>query len=358
MPVYHVDQTYDWNYENGPDFNQAFPERTHKTPVSLLGCPLNSPVGITAGILLNAKWVSLYAKLGYDILTYKTVRSDLRECYPLPNWVFIEADVPLDETVDAPLVASRAPSQPVERLTSSVCFGMPSKPPEVWRQDVAEAKASLAPGQMLNVSVVGTPKEGCGSQQLARDYAQWAFESGADVVEANLSCPNVDTAEGQIYHNRDSTIQIVETIREAIPNKANLLVKIGLLPGLQAYEQFLQWTQPFVQGISLVNCIQRPIQNPDGAPAFGQAHPRAGVLGWATFEPCLRHLQTIVQARQNTGGHHAILACGGVTDPENALAFRQAGADAVMMGGAPAFNPFLGLQIQERLSQAMRNKST
>ena len=37
-----------------------------------------------------------------------------------------------------------------------------------------------------------------------RDYAQcarWAVESGADCVEANFSCPNVATCDGQLYQD-------------------------------------------------------------------------------------------------------------------------------------------------------------
>ena len=41
----------------------------------LFGYPLNSPLGIAAGPLLNSKWVEGYARLGFDVLTYATVRS-------------------------------------------------------------------------------------------------------------------------------------------------------------------------------------------------------------------------------------------------------------------------------------------
>ncbi len=354
MPTYHFDQTYDWNYENGPDFKGEFPQLKEDPKFSFLGHALNSPLGITAGILLNSKWVSTYAKLGYDILTYKTVRSAHRECYPLPNWVFLECDAPLEPGYDHPLIASLTPRRPFDKLTSSVCFGMPSMAPEVWRDDVAKAKDSLGKGQMLNVSVVGTPNESGEMNALANDYAQcakWAVDSGADAVEANLSCPNVNTAEGQIYHNKENTIQILETIRNKIPDSASLLVKIGILPDVEQYEQFLNWTQPYAQGISLVNCLQRRIHDPKGAPIFGKKFDRAGVLGWATFQQCLTHLRTISQAKQNTNSNQVILACGGVITVNKALMFRDSGADAIMMGGAPVFDPHLATQIKEHFHE-------
>src|SRR5258705_62835 len=51
----------------------------------LLGRPLNSSLGIAAGPLLNSKWVEAYARLGFDVLTYATVRSTFQAAYPLPN---------------------------------------------------------------------------------------------------------------------------------------------------------------------------------------------------------------------------------------------------------------------------------
>src|SRR5262245_3560124 len=84
FPRYDICQTYDWNYEHAP-------EATH-VPVpdvggewTFCGLPVASPLGIAAGPLLNSRWLLYYASLGFDVLTYKTVRSGHRECYPLPN---------------------------------------------------------------------------------------------------------------------------------------------------------------------------------------------------------------------------------------------------------------------------------
>ena len=52
-----------------------------------LGLPTMSPFGIAAGPLLNGAWCLHYAELGFDVVTYKTVRSVARECYEMPNLV-------------------------------------------------------------------------------------------------------------------------------------------------------------------------------------------------------------------------------------------------------------------------------
>ena len=91
--AYDVAQTYQWNYDHGPRIAEALLNRTPADvpgPFELAGLRLNSPLGVAAGPLLNARWIEAYAKLGFDFLTYKTVRTRARPCYALPNWVFVE----------------------------------------------------------------------------------------------------------------------------------------------------------------------------------------------------------------------------------------------------------------------------
>ena len=82
--TYDRTRTYDFNYEHAPD-----PVDVEVPPVpgkwDFCGLPVDSPLGIPAGPLLNGRWVLYYASLGFDILTYKTVRSGPRPCYSLPR---------------------------------------------------------------------------------------------------------------------------------------------------------------------------------------------------------------------------------------------------------------------------------
>lgn len=349
-PTYHFEQTYRWNYEKGPDFHGEYPSLQINDECELLGMKINSRYGISAGILLNSRWIETYSKLGFDILTYKTVRSAKRECYPLPNWVFVDCSSPLQEDDDTPLIAHCQPQQDISRLTSSVCFGMPSSPPEIWREDVSRAKSVLADRQMLIVSVVGTPKENSSLFDLADDYAEcaaYAAEAGADVIEANLSCPNVCTAEGAVYQSAEATKIIGERIKEAIGNKP-LLLKISSLQDQNAYADFLQLTEPFADGIVLLNCVSRRVHNIDGTPVFGEGKERAGVLGWGTYPICYKHAQMILLARHETGCKQVIIPVGGAVSPEYAKSYLLAGADAVLMGGAPVFDPYLAVKLKEQ----------
>ena len=89
--TYDIAATYRENYERGPVLDGA--SEIVGTPLKeFLGRPVRSRFGIAAGLLLNSKWLLGYAQQGFDLLTYKTVRSRHRECYPPPNWVFVDAD--------------------------------------------------------------------------------------------------------------------------------------------------------------------------------------------------------------------------------------------------------------------------
>ena len=137
MNVYRRDRTYRWNYEHGPSFRGPFPRVPETSSKDFLGYRVASRIGVAAGILLNSRWIECYSRLGFDILTYKTVRSAYRPCYPLPNWVYVEP--PRGRNGVAFRVTPRRPGAARE-VTSAVCFGMPSMSPDVWRRDVRRAR--------------------------------------------------------------------------------------------------------------------------------------------------------------------------------------------------------------------------
>ena len=74
LPRYDISQTYQWNYDNSPDVVPV-EVRDISGYWTFCGLPVASPLGMPAGPLLNGRWVLYYAALGFDVLTYKTVRS-------------------------------------------------------------------------------------------------------------------------------------------------------------------------------------------------------------------------------------------------------------------------------------------
>ena len=150
METYRRDRSYRWNYERGPGFRGPFPKIPATPQKDFFGSRVRYRLGVAAGILLNSKWIECYSRLGFDVLTYKTVRSRERPCYPLPNWVFVDSKKDLEAGSDEILrITRRRPRDPAE-VTSAVCFGMPSQPPEVWRRDVSRANSRIRRGLRMH----------------------------------------------------------------------------------------------------------------------------------------------------------------------------------------------------------------
>ena len=84
MERYDIRKDYAWNFDHSPEpILSDVPKVDGEW--SYCGQQVDSPLGIAAGPLLNGRWLLYYASLGFDILTYKTVRSRESESYGLPN---------------------------------------------------------------------------------------------------------------------------------------------------------------------------------------------------------------------------------------------------------------------------------
>ena len=162
-PRYDRHQSYQWNYDHALiRLPWTFP--TGQRPITLCGKSLKSPLGIPAGPLLNGRWCLYYASLGFDLVTYKTVRSGVRPCYDLPNLQPVSVEMLQGGEADVPIQ---------NQMTGSwaVSYGMPSMEPEIWCADVGLTRELLPEDKLLSVSVVGTIQPDWTLQQLADDYA-------------------------------------------------------------------------------------------------------------------------------------------------------------------------------------------
>ena len=79
-PTYRTDRSFEWNHANGPDFDGPWPAVPPTPTKTVFGLKLNSRFGVPASILLNSRWIGTYARLGFDLVTYKTVRAVQRLC--------------------------------------------------------------------------------------------------------------------------------------------------------------------------------------------------------------------------------------------------------------------------------------
>ena len=345
--TYDVGESYKFNYDRGPVFRSPPPPVQAVPMKRFLDLPVRSRIGIAAGLLLNSKWILGYAQRGFDILTYKTVRSAYRPCQEMPNWVFLRETQITDGPVHTIDVAEL--DEPTT-VSSAVSFGMPSMAPDQWRPDVAKARQGLADGQVLIVSVVGTPDDTGDAQQLAADFAQcaaWAAEAGADVVEANFSCPNVCTAEGSIYLDATFSKQIAAAIRSAVGD-VPVLIKAGQFPDEPSAQRFLTAVNGLVNGVVLVNGLTRAIVDDAGNPAFGADRPRAGVLGRAIHQPCVDATRQAVDICRRRRLDLSIVSVGGVSRAADMADYFDSGAAAVMLGSSPMYLPDLAADARQQ----------
>jgi dihydroorotate dehydrogenase len=341
VPTYDTDRTYDENYERGPTFAGPMPALVPpRRPQEFLGFRLNSPLGVPAGPLLNSAYVGLYARLGWDVPVYKTVRSVARSCHPAPNCLFIAPDVLNEEDALSVRAVEPAP-QTVAGLAITNSFGMPSKAPDEWMTDVRAAQDKMGEGQLLIVSIVGTP--GAGGRDLAGDFAHTAAlakEAGARVIEANFSCPNVVSGEGSLYSDPDFSAAVTGRIRKEIGDTP-LLIKIGALPEARL-RSVVQANLANIDGIAAINTVPLRIVDKAGGQALpGDGRLQSGVCGAAIRNVAAEMTARLVRIRRDLGARFAVISVGGVMTESDIDGRVALGADLVMSATAAMWDPLL-----------------
>ncbi len=344
IPTYDIDKSYDENYDQGPFFNGNLPTLDRTAKYRLLDFEIGAPIGVPAGPLLNANWVELYAKLGFDLPVYKTVRSDFRACHPAPNCLYLDAPGALtDDRFGEKLTATPHPPDRPSDVSITNSFGMPSKAPGTWMEDMEKARQSCGDTQVFIASAVGTP--GCG--EIAADYARTAAmcrEAGAQMVEINLSCPNVTSGEGSIFTDPEIAAKIArETAR--VLGDTPLIIKVGYYTDPATMAQVVRACSPFVQGISGINTLSFEVVTADGGQALpGEGRLRSGICGAAIHQCGLTQAQRMVDLKRREKYDFVVIGVGGVMTPKHIDAYLDAGVDAVMSATGAMWNPLLATQ--------------
>jgi dihydroorotate dehydrogenase len=291
--------------------------------------------------LLNSKWVEAYARLGFDVLTYATVRSTFQAAHGLPNIRHVD-------NRDQAAVVSRPANH--RAATIAISLGVPSMEPDVWRKDVRRAKERIGRGQVLIVSVIGTPHPGSDAEQLIADYAQcaeWAVESGADVIEVHLATldPSVEQPQ-MIYENVPLAARILHRTRTTVG--VPVLAKLGPFKTPRLLHETATRLAPWAHGYVLVHGITRRVFDDKGAPAFeGAGRERADVVGAQTFAVASRQIAEMLAWRKAGAWDRAILAVGGISTVERARDVLREGADAVLVATAALFDPLFAVRFRQ-----------
>ena len=340
FPRYDPSRTYAWNYANAPE-PIAIAEPLVPGDWNFCGRKVASPLGIAAGPLLNGKWCLYYAKLGFDVLTYKTVRSRQRDCYELPNLQPVTCGM----LAEKPELVSAGNQM---KGSWAVSFGMPSADPDAWRRDIEGTRKKLPADKILSVSVVGSVQDGWTNDDLANDYAlcaKWAVDSGADCVETNFSCPNVSTCDGQLYHNAHQSGEIAQVVRAAIGNTP-YIIKIGHLVQDQAIDSLLAAVGKIADALAMTNSIASPVIQADELMFGGQ--PR-GICGEAIREESIRQVSRFAKVIAEQNLPIQLIGVGGISTADHVRSYLAAGADACHLATSAMINPQVGLEIRREM---------
>lgn len=354
--LYDINKTYLENAEEGPFFFGKISERITNEPstwTDFLGFKVATPIGVPAGPLLNARWINLAAKLGYDIVTYKTIRSTSFAGHGLPNVIFLENTEQLNpQALPNQLFQTTKPPNSIKNIAITNSFGMPSRSQEYLSNDIPLANSYLSKGQVMIVSIVGSS----GAEDFITDFVATALAAknfGAKIIEANFSCPNVKTGEGCLYYNPEAIQLISSKITKAIGDTP-LVIKVGLFPNESIMRKaFIAAAKGGVRAIAGINTISMKVLNSEGKPALGEDRLTSGVCGAPIRNAALSFVRDarIINDQEKLG--LTIIGGGGIMLPRHFTEFFEAGADAAMTATGMMWDPYLANKYSHNMQHVL-----
>lgn len=314
-------------------------ESGETTECVLFGKTVPNPVGIASGPAPNLKWLEFFSKLGYGILTYKTMRDRGWRGHGMPNLLNVRGDF-------------RAGFVAVGEATGSITnsLGMPTPEPDVWKREAGRMAATK--GDRFFVMSVTATVDGGGDEGMLDQFSQLALAGrrcGADAVELNLSCPNVLPGEGgEAYRDAKLSGRVVDAVRKSVGSGFPIFVKAGYLDD---YRALVDETYDSRIAYVVINSVPGVVRDSAGVTLFSDRGGKAGICGAAIRARARRAVSKIAELRKR-GREFAVIGLGGVLGAEDALALMDRGADVVESAAGALLDPSLGLRISMGLLEA------
>ena len=261
----------------------------------IAGLNIRNPTILASGILgTSAGTLREVAHAGAGAVTTKSVGLKPRRGYPNPTVIQVECG-----------------------LLNAV--GLPNPGIHEFSEEIKQLNNLDVP---LIVSIYGFSPE-----EYAK-VAATASECGADAVELNLSCPHVAGAGAEIGQNPRMIAKVVKKVKDATarpvfakltPNVANIkeLAEVAVSAGADA-----------ITAINTVRAMAIDIE----AQRSILANKIGGLSGAAIKPVAVRSVYEIYEAVDVP-----IIGCGGVGTWRDAVEIMLAGASAVQIGSAVAF---------------------
>jgi dihydroorotate dehydrogenase len=231
------------------------------------------------------------------------------------------------------------PSESPEQIAISNSMGMGCADVEWVKQDIAKARASIGDGQLLIVSVFGS---GENEQAVVDDFvatAQMAQNAGAQVIELNLSCPNIN-AHDYPYKNISFSDLIIRAVAKAVC--VPVTTKVGLFDNQDQMRAFLiQAACAGAKGICGINSVPVKIVNDDGKPFFGDNRQISGLSGAPLRELAKEFIQNAREIIDRNKLNLTLFATGGITTSKDFDEYLKWGADVALTATGFMCNPLM-----------------
>jgi dihydroorotate dehydrogenase len=348
-PLYDLNASLADNLRQGPPEIPSDVIVPETAPVEFMGLELNSKFGIGASpFTVNSDWIRFYAGMGFDLLTYKSVRSQEWPVHPWPNWTYVDPasyNPKLNQ-----IEGSLEPYDDEDSMANS--FGVQSGPPEDWIEDYKLAKSYLRPGQHLILSVMPSFVPDRSILEDAISLAEDVNKAKPRIVEVNAACPN--SKDNLLYLDVEQTTAFLGTFVDNLddPN-IDVIVKIGYYAKAQETKlpDIVYSTSGIVKGFNSINTMSMGVIDRNGSPIFGAHRPTAGISGRFVQPYALEQMQNLVRYRREAGleGRLSLTAMGGVMTPKDIETFTDIGADGVQAVTSVKKNPYLAIQYKESL---------
>lgn len=309
------------------------------------GIPVYSPFGIAAGPLPTTRFIEAALNKGFDIVTLKSVRTDTFPLNPYPQVRPVQIDGSLDPAADP---AIHVDTTYANQLAVANSFGIPSVKPAEWQANMRESFMLPQKGQALLVAFQGTAR-GKGREDFVQDHVRGIAlvrETGANIVEINLSCPNEGEAVLACF-DTDITERIVTAVREANPDLI-LIIKLAYFADHQQLRDLVKRVGDKLDGVSAINTIPATVVDGQDKEVF-PGRPKAGVSGAPIKWAGLEMTGLLKRFREEFGYSYKILGMGGVLSAADFAEYRQAGADIVMSVTGAMWNPKLAAEVKANL---------
>jgi len=199
-------------------------------------------------------------------------------------------------------------------------MGLPNPGISHFKEEMKELKSTGVP-TILSIY-------GFSSEEFAK-VAETAVKMGADAIELNVSCPHVKKAGAEIGCDPLLLTEIVKEVKKKVakpvivkltPNVANIgeIAKVAEKAGADA-----------ITAINTVKAMNIEIET--GRPLL--ANKFGGLSGPAIKPIAVRCVYDVYRSVDVP-----VIGCGGITSWQDAVEFLLAGASAVQIGTAIAFN--------------------